>query len=83
MASANRRIIGTVARAQLAPGSKSERIGVVLRTAGGDEYALRRLGGNAFQDNALDKLVGTTITATGQLVDNTFIMSDWTVDRGG
>jgi hypothetical protein len=37
-----RRITGTVVRAQIAPGSKSEHVGVVLRTAKGDEYVLHR-----------------------------------------
>jgi hypothetical protein len=81
MEAANRRITGTVARARIAPGSKSERVGIVLRAADGEEFALRRLGGNAFQDDALDKLVGTRITATGRLLDNTFIITDWTVER--
>ena len=54
-------------------------MGVALRTESGDEYVLRRRGGNAFQDDTLEKLVGTTITATGLVADNTFIMKDWTV----
>jgi hypothetical protein len=81
MEAANRSISGTVALAKIAPGSKSERVGIVLRTASGEEFALRRLGGNAFQDDALDKLVGTRITARGRLLDNAFIITDWTVER--
>ncbi|HEY7663898.1 MAG TPA: hypothetical protein VH934_12335 [Xanthobacteraceae bacterium] len=83
MEAGDRRITGTVARTRVAPGSKSERVDVVLRTAGGDEYAFRRLGGNAFRDDALEKLVGKTITTTGQLADHIFIMKDWTVESGG
>jgi hypothetical protein len=75
----HQRITGTVARARLAPGSKSDRVGVVLRTARGDEYILRRAGGNAFRDETLEKLVGATVTGTGLLTDQTFIMKDWSV----
>jgi hypothetical protein len=81
MEAEQRRITGTVARAQIAPGSKSDRVGVVLRTQKGDEYVLRRMGGNAFRDEALDQLVGATITATGLVAGQTFIMKDWTVEK--
>jgi hypothetical protein len=81
MEAEQRRITGTVARAQIAPGSKSDRGGVVLRTQKGDEYVLRRMGGNAFRDEALDELVGATITATGLVAGQTFIMKDWTVEK--
>jgi hypothetical protein len=72
------RIAGTVARALISPGSKSDHRGVVLRTVRGDEFILRRAGGNAFRDETLEALVGTTITGTGILVGQTFIMQDWT-----
>ena len=78
MQSQTQRIAGTVARAVISPGSKSEHRGVVLRTARGDEFILRRAGGNAFRDETLEALVGTTITGTGILVGQTFIMQDWT-----
>jgi hypothetical protein len=81
MEAEQRRITGTVARAQIAPGSKSDRVGVVLRTQKGDEYVLRRMGSNAFRDEALDELVGATITATGLVAGQTFIMKDWTVEK--
>lgn len=72
-----RRISGTVTRTRIAPGSKSDHVGVVLRTEGGEEYVLRRTGGNAFHDEELEKLVDTTITATGLVAGNTFIIKDW------
>ena len=78
MQSQTQRIAGTVARAVISPGSKSEHRGVVLRTARGDEFILRRAGGNAFRDETLEALVGTTITGTGILVGQTFIMQNWT-----
>lgn len=75
--SAERSLSGTVTRAPIAPGSKSDRVAVVLHTDDGAEYALRRMGGNAFQDDELDKLVDTAITATGVVTGNTFIMKNW------
>ena len=73
-----RKIAGTVAQALISPGSKSEHWGAVLRTERGDEFILRRAGGNAFRDETLEALVGTTITGTGIVVGQTFIMQDWT-----
>ncbi len=83
MASQDRRLTGTVTRTRIAPGSKSDRVGVVLRTADGDEYVLRRLGGNAFRDETIEALVGATVTGTGLVTDHTFIMKDWTVENRG
>ena len=54
MAPRRRRITGKVERALIAPRSKSQHVGVVLRTAAGDEYVLRRRGGNAFHDAVLE-----------------------------
>ena len=77
-----RKITGTVTQELISPGSKSEHRGVILRTARGDELILRRAGGNAFRDETLEALVGTTITGTGIVVGQTFIMQDWTVTKG-
>jgi hypothetical protein len=77
-----REITGTVKQSRIAAGSKSEHVGVVLRTPEGDEYVLRRVGGNAFRDPVLEKLVGQTITGTGLLAGNSFIMRRWRVQRG-
>jgi hypothetical protein len=74
-----RRMTGTVTRAHVAQGSKSEHLGVVLRTATGEEFVLRRRGGNAFRDEALDRLVGATITGVGLATDGTFIMDEFSV----
>jgi hypothetical protein len=75
-----RRITGTVARKLIAPGSKSEHVGVVLRTAGGDE--LRRRGGNAFRDEVLERLVGATITGLGIVTGRDYIMDEFTKENG-
>jgi hypothetical protein len=77
-----RKITGTVAEARISPGSKSEHRGVVLRTTGGDQFILRRAGGNAFRDEILEALVGTTITGAGVVAGRTFIMRNWTVTKG-
>jgi hypothetical protein len=77
-----RRITGTVTRMLIAPGSKSEHVGVVLRTAGGDEYELRRRGGNAFRDAVLERLVGATITGLGIVTGRDYIMDEFTEAKG-
>jgi hypothetical protein len=67
---------GTVARRLVAAGSKSEREAVVLES--GDSWrVLRRAGGNAFRDPALDELVGKRIRAEGSEQGQTLIMSRW------
>jgi hypothetical protein len=70
-------ITGKVARTRIAPGSKSDRVGVVLRVDDGREYVLRRMGGNAFRDSALEALIGSTITAHGVVSGHTFVMNRW------
>jgi hypothetical protein len=77
-----RKITGTVTEARISRGSKSEHRAVVLRTARGDEFILRRAGGNAFRDEILEALVGTTIEGVGSVADRTFIMRDWMVTKG-
>jgi hypothetical protein len=72
------RITGTVARARVGWGSKSDRIAVVLQTKDGKEYILRRAAGNAFRDPALERLVGSKIAAAGVVAGHTFIVNDWT-----
>jgi hypothetical protein len=78
-----RTLTGTVIRTRIAPTSKRDHVGVVMRTGDGKEYALRRSGGNAFQDDELDKLVGKTITGSGLVADHTFILDDWVVKKTG
>jgi hypothetical protein len=78
-----RRITGTVARALIAPRSKSQHVGIVLRTAAAEEYVLRRRGGNAFHDPVLERLVGATITGLGLVTNRNFIMDEFKVERGG
>ncbi len=74
-------ITGKVASAIVSPGSKSEHRGVVLRTAQGKEFILRRSGGNAFRDETLEALVGANITGEGVVAGQTFIMENWTATK--
>ncbi len=57
-------------------GSKSEHLAVSLKTPT-ETFMLRRLGGNAFRDSELDKLVGKRIACEGTLVGSTIIMTDF------
>lgn len=75
-----KRISGAVLRVQVAAGSKSEHAAVVLQTESGQQYILRRAGGNAFRDRVLEKLVGVTIVGCGLVSGKTFIMDSWTVE---
>ncbi|HKA02955.1 MAG TPA: hypothetical protein VKD67_01460, partial [Acidimicrobiales bacterium] len=57
-------VTGDVVRRRIGAGSKSERDAVVLDT--GDRILiLRRRGGNAFSDPALDALVGRRVRLEG------------------
>lgn len=73
-------ITGKISRRRIAPGSKSDRVGVVLDDGAGHVYALRRAGGNPFSDAVLDKLAGKTITGTGIVSGRSFILDSWRVE---
>ena len=75
------RLRGRVVRAQTATGTKSERVAVRLVTEAG-EFVLRRRGGNAFRDPALEALVGQTIACEGIVHGNTVITTSWDVVSG-
>ena len=81
MGGQQQRITGTVLRAPIATGSKSEHVAVVLRSEAGEQHILRRAGGHAFRDQVLEALVGKTITGTGLVTGQTFIMDKWTVEE--
>ena len=70
------RMIGQVVKEPFAKGSKSEHDAVLL-LAGDKRYVLRRQGGNAFQDSALDRLVGKKIEGTGYVTGYTFLLTNW------
>jgi hypothetical protein len=67
---------GRVVRKRVAEGSKSDHAAVVLQT-GDSELVLRRQGGNAFQDDVLDGLVGHRIRGVGRRSGTTLILSEW------
>jgi hypothetical protein len=67
---------GSVERRRIGTGSKSDHDAVVLVT-GGRTLVLRRRGGHAFQDSALDALVGRTLEFDGEVLDNVLHVTGW------
>lgn len=68
---------GKVVRRLYSKGSKSEHLAVCLETRG-KQLKLRRAGGNPFVDPELEKLVGKSISAEGELLNpSTILMSSW------
>jgi hypothetical protein len=74
-------VAGKVTRSLVHPGSKSERNAVVLETAEGRRYILRRHDGPAFADPELEPLVGKSLVAEGLETGDTLIMRDWRGDE--
>ncbi len=72
------RCSGRIVKKMFAPGSKSEHEAVFLVTED-REFPLRRLGGNPFRDEELERLVGHQIRCEGNVAGATFIMSQWDV----
>ncbi len=67
---------GRVERRHVGAGSKSEHDAVVLATRDG-VYTLRRRGGHAFHDPALESLVGKELEFEGVLLENVFHVTAW------
>jgi len=67
---------GRVERRRVGRGSKSDHDAVVLATDD-NLYVLRRRGGHAFKDQALDGLVGRVVEFEGELCDNTLHVTSW------
>jgi hypothetical protein len=70
---------GRVVRKRVSIGSKSEHDALVLVTPDGQEYKLRREGGNPFRDPELDVLEGKRIECEGVLRNGQLIMTRWSV----
>ncbi|MBE0625489.1 MAG: hypothetical protein IH606_11810 [Burkholderiales bacterium] len=70
---------GRVVRKRVSLGSKSEHEALVLVTADGEEYRLRRQEGNPFRDPELDVLEGKRIECEGIVRDGLVIMTQWSV----
>jgi hypothetical protein len=70
---------GRVVRKRVSAGSKHEHDALVLITADGAEYRLRREGGNPFRDPELDYLEGKNIECEGVERNAQVIMSRWEV----
>jgi hypothetical protein len=69
---------GSVVKRPFGIGSKSERDAILLVTED-KEYVLRRQGGNAFADPALEQLVGKQVQCTGTVTGYTLLVSDCAV----
>ncbi len=61
---------GEVVKATFAKGSKSEHEAVYLVVDEDTRYKLQRRGGNPFQDDVLEGLVGKSISAKGTIYRN-------------
>jgi len=68
-------LTGKVIQKIFGENSKSEHNAVFLQTDDAT-YQLRRLGGNAFSDPILNKLIGKNITATGILTGMLFLAKE-------
>jgi hypothetical protein len=66
---------GSVVKRPFGAGTKSEHDAIMLVTKDGD-YILRRQGGNAFHDPALEKLVGKQVQVTGTVTGYTLLITD-------
>jgi len=64
---------GQVVKRPFAPGSKSESERVFLVTPT-REYELQRVGGNPFQDDKLEELVGKRVRCSGELEGYTLFL---------
>ncbi len=65
-------VTGSVARGPFGTGSKSQHIAVWIDT-GGARYVLRRKGGPAMGDKALDAYVGREVRCDGVLLEHTLL----------
>jgi hypothetical protein len=63
---------GHVVRRVFGKGSKSEHLAVYVETERG-AFALRRKGGPAFADPALDRFVGKDVVCDGYLLSHTLL----------
>lgn len=75
MAKKEVKLTGTVVSGAFGKSSKSAHDALHLKTEDGT-YLLRRKGGNPFFDEALQKLEGKTVTATGVIKDYLFEARD-------
>ena len=67
-------LTGRLVSKKFGAGSKSQHDAVYLETDKGS-YVLRRVGGNAYSDPFLKKLLGKTVCATGMITNTLFLAS--------
>jgi hypothetical protein len=68
---------GRVEKIRLNVGSRSERDTIVLRTGDQDYLVLRRPGGNPWQDDVLESLVGRDVRCHGNISDGLLHMTQF------
>ncbi len=77
MMAGSKRFTGNVVKKRWGKGSKSDHMAVVLES-GESFHRLRRVGGNPFFDEELEKLVGKKIEVKGSLMDPyTILLTSW------
>lgn len=74
-------LTGVVEKKRTAPGSKSDRNAVLIKTRYG-YYILRRQQGNPFVDPVLNRLVGKRVRFEGNVAGSTFLISRFNVLKG-
>lgn len=70
---------GRLCRERLDPGSKSERLAVLLVVDDGDRVVLRRAGANPFRDPELEALEGQVLIVEGERRSSYFLVRRYTV----
>lgn len=58
-------LTGTITKAEVLTGSKSEHVGPILRSDDGAEYRLYLIGDIPFQNQSTDSLMGQRVTVSG------------------
>ncbi len=71
-------VAGVVETALVRRGTGSEHQAVVLTTKSGERLILQRVGGNAFRDEATDRLAGQQVSAQGFRLGDVFRYLDAT-----
>ena len=75
----SRELTGRLVRDVVAPGSKSERVALLLETDDGDVLVVRRRGEPSYgPDAALDPLAGHRVRLVGSERAGTLLVDEWT-----
>ncbi|QIZ38744.1 hypothetical protein [Saccharopolyspora sp. ASAGF58] len=72
------RLRGLLSIKRINVGSKSEKDALILHS-GGQDYVVRRPGEHSFQATSLDHLSGHLVEVQGEIDQQYFYVTDWTV----